>query len=155
MKWYYQHIPGDSHDMDESFERILIDYDGKRSLFSMGKLGILRELDRVTGEFRRAIDLGYQNILDVDPRTGEVTHRDGMLSDVGEELFFCPSTGGYALTFNARTRDLMWTGTYRDALVKTSEAGGSRPVNSPLARRPTASRRHLVIRASRRSRSAS
>ena len=95
MRWYYQHIPGDSHDMDESFERILIDYDGRRSLFTMGKLGILWELDRVTGEFRRAIDLGYQNIVDVDPRTGEVTHRDGMLSDVGEELFFCPSTGGF------------------------------------------------------------
>ena len=61
----------------------------------MGKLGILWELDRVTGEFRRATDLGYQNIVDVDPRTGEVTHRDGMLSDVGEELFFCPSTGGF------------------------------------------------------------
>ena len=95
MKWYYQHLPGDSHDMDESFERILIDYDGKRSLFTMGKLGILWELDRVTGEFRRAIDLGYQNILDVDSQTGEVTYRDGMLSDVGEELFFCPSTGGF------------------------------------------------------------
>ena len=81
--------------MDESFERILIDYDGRRSLFTMGKLGILWELDRVTGAFRRALDLGYQNILDVDPRTGAVTHRDGMLSDVGEELFFCPSTGGF------------------------------------------------------------
>ncbi len=95
MKWYYQHIPGDSHDMDESFERILIDYDGKRSLFTMGKLGILWELDRVTGAFRRAIDLGYQNILDVDSETGQVTHREGMLTDVGEELFFCPSTGGF------------------------------------------------------------
>ena len=25
MKWYFQHIPGDSHDMDETFERILVD----------------------------------------------------------------------------------------------------------------------------------
>ncbi len=95
MRWYYQHIPGDAHDMDESFERILIDYDGKRSLFTMGKLGILWEIDRVTGEFGSAIDLGYQNILDVDSRTGEVTYRDGMLTDVGEELSFCPSTAGF------------------------------------------------------------
>ena len=40
MQWYFQHIPGDSHDMDETFEHILVDYDGKQSVFSMGKLGI-------------------------------------------------------------------------------------------------------------------
>ena len=95
MKWYYQHIPGDSHDMDETFERILIDYDGKQSVFSMGKLGILWENDRVTGAFRNAVDLGYQNIVDVNTTTGEVTHREGMISDVGEMLHFCPSTGGF------------------------------------------------------------
>ncbi len=95
MKWYFQHIPGDSHDMDETFERILVDYDGKQSVFSMGKLGILWELDRVTGEFRNGVDLGYQNILDVDTVTGKVTYRDGMISGVGEMLYFCPSTGGF------------------------------------------------------------
>ena len=95
MKWYYQHIPGDSHDMDEVFERILVDVDGKQSVFSMGKLGVLWELDRVTGQYRNAIDLGYQNILDVDKATGVVTYREGMISGVGEELFFCPSTGGF------------------------------------------------------------
>ena len=95
MKWYFQHIPGDSHDMDETFERILIDYDDKQSVFSMGKLGILWELDRVTGEFRSAFDLGYQNILDVDTTTGKVTYREDMIADVGEMLYFCPSTGGF------------------------------------------------------------
>ena len=95
MQWYFQHIPGDSHDMDETFERILVDYDGKQSVFSMGKLGILWELDRLTGEFRNAVDLGYQNILDVDTVTGKVTYRDGMISDIGELLYFCPSTGGF------------------------------------------------------------
>ena len=95
MQWYFQHIPGDSHDMDETFERILVDYDGKQSVFSMGKLGILWELDRVTGAYRNAVDLGYQNIVDVDRATGVVTYREGMISGVGEELFFCPSTGGF------------------------------------------------------------
>lgn len=95
MRWYFQHIPGDSHDMDETFERILIDYDGKQSVFSMGKLGILWELDRASGAFTNAVDLGYQNILDVDPGTGAVAYREGMVSGVGEELFFCPSTGGF------------------------------------------------------------
>ncbi len=95
MRWFFQHIPGDSHDMDETFERILIDYDGRESVFSMGKLGILWELDRTTGAFTKAVDLGYQNLADVDPETGEFTYREGMVSGVGEMLFFCPSTGGF------------------------------------------------------------
>ena len=95
MRWYFQHIPGDSHDMDETFERILIDYDGKQSVFSMGKLAILWELDRTTGAFTNAVDLGYQNIVDVDTTTGVVTYRENMISDVGEQLYFCPSTGGF------------------------------------------------------------
>ena len=95
MRWYFQHIPGDSHDMDETFERILIDYDGRQSVFSMGKLAILWELDRATGAFVKAVDLGYQNLVDVDARTGALAYRDGMVSDVGETLYFCPSTGGF------------------------------------------------------------
>ena len=95
MQWYYQHIPGDTHDMDETFERILIDYDGRKSVFSMGKLGILWELDRVTGAYLNAVDLGYQNIVDLNTATGELTYRDGMGVDVGEDLYFCPSTGGF------------------------------------------------------------
>ena len=95
MQWYYQHIPGDTHDMDETFERILIDYDGRKSVFSMGKLGILWELDRVTGAYLNAVDLGYQNIVDLNTATGELTYRDGMVVDVGEDLYFCPSTGGF------------------------------------------------------------
>ena len=95
MQWFFQHIPGDSHDMDETFERILIDYDGKQSVFSMGKLAILWELDRATGAFVNAVDLGYQNLADVNRETGEFTYREGMVSAVGEELFFCPSTGGF------------------------------------------------------------
>ncbi len=110
MQWYFQHIPGDSHDMDETFERILIDYDGRQSVFSMGKLAILWELDRVTGRFVNAADLGYQNIIDVNPQTGAVTHRDGMVSGIGEELYFCPSTGGFkslrAMAYHPETEAL-------------------------------------------------
>ena len=95
MRWYYQHIPGDTHDMDETFERILIDYDGRKSVFSMGKLGILWELDRVTGAYLNAVDLGYQNLVDLNTATGQLTYRDGMVVDVGEDLYFCPSTGGF------------------------------------------------------------
>ena len=46
MKWYFQHIPGETLDMDESFERILVEYDGQRSVFTMGKMGVLWEAAR-------------------------------------------------------------------------------------------------------------
>jgi PQQ-dependent dehydrogenase (methanol/ethanol family) len=110
MQWYYQHIPGETLDMDEVFESVLIDAGGRRSLFKMGKLGILWQLDRATGAFIRATDIGYQNILDVDQRTGQVTYRPGKIPQVGVELEFCPSTAGFkswrAMAFSPQTNTL-------------------------------------------------
>jgi alcohol dehydrogenase (cytochrome c) len=94
--WHYQHIPGETHDLDEAFERILVDVDrGRSSVFTMGKLGILWELDRKTGAFVSARDLRYQNVLDVDPRTGKATYRPNMIPKAGVELEFCPSSSGF------------------------------------------------------------
>ena len=95
MKWYFQHIPGETLDMDEAFERILVDYNGRRSVFTMGKMGVLWELDAETGAFRSAHDLGYQTFANVDPETGEVTYRGGMIPELYEEIFWCPSTAGF------------------------------------------------------------
>jgi alcohol dehydrogenase (cytochrome c) len=81
--------------MDETFENLLVDHDGRRSLFKMGKLAILWELDRTTGRFLAAHDLGYQTILDVHPETGAITYRPGMLPQEGVELEFCPSVAGF------------------------------------------------------------
>ena len=93
LEWYFQHIPGDSHDMDETFERILVDYDGRQSVFTMGKLAILWENDRETGELVRATDLGYQNLFDLD--SGQAIYKDGMVQEIGDVVDFCPSTGGF------------------------------------------------------------
>jgi len=110
MKWYYQHIPGETQDMDEVFENILIDMGGRKSLFKMGKLGILWQLDRTSGAFIRATDLGYQTILDVNPGTGKVTYRPGKIPYIGDELDMCPSTSGFkswrAMAFNPQTNAL-------------------------------------------------
>jgi alcohol dehydrogenase (cytochrome c) len=110
MKWYYQHIPGETLDMDEVFERILIDTGGRQSVFTMGKLGILWQLDRATGAFIRATDIGYQNIVDVDQSTGKVTYREGKIPKIGVELDFCPSTAGFkswrAMAFSPQTNVL-------------------------------------------------
>ena len=95
MKWYYQHLPGETLDMDEVFERILVDYDGRRSVFTMGKIGVLWELALETGRFRNAHDLGYQTVADIDPTTGAVTYRDGTIPVLGEEVYWCPSTAGF------------------------------------------------------------
>ncbi|MBI1872600.1 MAG: PQQ-binding-like beta-propeller repeat protein [Acidobacteria bacterium] len=106
--WHYQHIPGETHDMDETFERILVDANGRSSVFTMGKLGILWELDRKDGAFLSAHDLGYQNLLDVDPRTGNATYRPGMIPRAGVELDFCPSASGLksqrAMAYHPETR---------------------------------------------------
>ena len=95
MKWYYQHLPGETQDMDEVFERILVDVDGRKSMFTMGKLGLLWQLDRVTGAFIKASDIGYQNILDVDPRNGKVTYRPDRIPRLNVPMDMCPSTSGF------------------------------------------------------------
>lgn len=94
ITWHFQHLPGESYDMDEAFERILIDHDGRSSVFTMGKLGILWELDRKSGRFVQAVDTGYQTLVDVNPRTGRATYKPGMLQRTGQPITFCPSTGG-------------------------------------------------------------
>lgn len=93
--WYHQIIPGDSFDMDEVFENVLVDHDGRNSLFKMGKLGILWELDRRTGKFISAHDLGYQNIYDLDPETGKLTFRPNKLQEAGVEVDYCPGVIGF------------------------------------------------------------
>ena len=110
LKWYYQFVPGETHDLDDVFESVLIDHRGRQSLFKMGKHGILWELDRLTGAFVAAHDLGYQTVIDVDPRTGRTTYRPGMIPEAGVELEFCPDFGGIrnwrASAYHPQTRAL-------------------------------------------------
>ena len=106
--WHNQLLPGETHDMDEVFESILVDVGPRKSLFKMGKLGILWQLDRQSGKFVSAQDLGYQNIVRVDPTTGKVTYRPGMIPALGQLIDFCPSTAGFkswrAMAFHPETR---------------------------------------------------
>ncbi len=110
LSWYYQFTPGETHDLDDVFESVLIDHRGRRSLFKMGKLGILWELDRDTGRFVAAHDLGYQDVLDIDHRTGRVTYKPEMIPEAGVEIAFCPDFGGIrnwrASAYHPETRAL-------------------------------------------------
>lgn len=95
VAWYRQTIPGETHDLDEVYESILLDRGGRRSLFKMGKIGILWELDRGTGEILAATDLGYQNLVDLDASTGEVRYRPGVIPTLGEPIDQCPGRLGF------------------------------------------------------------
>jgi alcohol dehydrogenase (cytochrome c) len=146
IRWYYQHIPGETLDMDEVFENILVDVDGRPSLLKMGKLAILWQLDRKTGAFVRATDLGLQNILDVQPGTGKVTYRPGRIPEIGKQLDFCPSTAGFkswrAMAFDPRTNALYIPMNLNCEIAtfgptaRTLGGGGTGPVRRKNTRHP-------------------
>jgi alcohol dehydrogenase (cytochrome c) len=94
--WYRQHVPGEALDLDEVFERVLIDRGGERFVFTIGKHGVLWKLDRASGEFFGYKETVYQNAFsDIDPNTGEVTYREDIQNaDVGDWISVCPSTAG-------------------------------------------------------------
>ena len=106
--WYYQHIPGETHDLDEVFESILVDNGDRRSLFKMGKIGVLWELDRRTGKFLSAYDLGYQNVVTIDPATGQGVLVPERVPKLGVPVEYCPGPGGlknlFAMAYHPDTR---------------------------------------------------
>ena len=113
LAWYRQHVPAEALDLDESFEQMLVDVDGRRLLFAIGKHGIFWKLDRETGEFLAHRETVYQNVFDhIDPETGEVTYRaDIMKAEVGEWISVCPSTAGghnwHAMAYSPETNLLV------------------------------------------------
>ena len=96
LDWYFQHVPAESLDLDEVYERVLVDVGGRRAVFSAGKHGILWKLDRETGEFLGYKEAVHQNVFDrIDPETGEVTYRQDIVDAQFEQLVpACPSTAG-------------------------------------------------------------
>ena len=96
LDWYFQHVPGESLDLDEVYERVLVDVGARKVVFSAGKHGILWKLDRETGEFLGHKETVYQNVFDhIDPETGAVTYRQDIIDAQFEQLVqACPSTAG-------------------------------------------------------------
>ncbi|MDR0788554.1 MAG: PQQ-binding-like beta-propeller repeat protein [Gemmatimonadota bacterium] len=96
LEWYFQHVPGEALDLDEVFERVLVDRDGRKLVFSLGKHGILWKNDRVTGEFLGYAQAVFQNAFTrIDPETGRVTYRDDVRSATFDEwTSACPSSAG-------------------------------------------------------------
>ncbi len=96
LDWYFQHVPAESLDLDEVYERVLVDVGGRKAVFSAGKHGILWKLDRETGEFLGYREAVHQNVFDrIDPETGAVTYRQDIIDAQFEQLVpACPSTAG-------------------------------------------------------------
>ena len=96
LAWHYQHAPGESLDLDEVFERVLVDVGPRKLVFTIGKPGILWKLDRRTGEYLGHKETVFQNIWDsFDPKTGLPSYRAEILeSQIGKFVEACPSTEG-------------------------------------------------------------
>jgi alcohol dehydrogenase (cytochrome c) len=96
LKWYYTHAPGESLDLDEVFERVLVDDGPNKYVFSAGKHGILWKLDRTTGKHVGHKEMVFQNVFEsFDPNTGEPHYRNDIVEQrVGEWIPGCPSTEG-------------------------------------------------------------
>lgn len=96
LVWHFQHVPGEALDLDEVFERVLVDRDGRKLALSIGKHGILWKNDRETGEFLGYTETMYQNVFThIDPDTGAVTYRDDIINaQLDEWVNACPSSAG-------------------------------------------------------------
>lgn len=96
LVWYFQHIPGETIDMEVGFERVLVDIDGTPLLVTIGKDGLLWKLNRETGEYLSVVETLPQSIYaKVDKQAGTVTYREDILNaKVGDTMQACPGIYG-------------------------------------------------------------
>lgn len=94
--WYYQHVAGETLDMDTVFERVLVDLDGRRLLYTIGKDGILWKLDRRNGKFVDFTETVFQNMFEpLDKTTGKLKYRQDIIdAKIGDPVSVCPSIYG-------------------------------------------------------------
>jgi alcohol dehydrogenase (cytochrome c) len=96
LAWHYQHAPGESLDLDEVFERVLVDIGDQKVVFTIGKPGILWKLDRRTGQYLAHKETIFQNVFEsIDPKNGTPQYRGDILEQAtGQWVDSCPSTEG-------------------------------------------------------------
>ena len=96
LAWHYQHAPGESLDLDEVFERVLVDIGDQKVVFTIGKPGILWKIDRKNGAFLGYKETIFQNVFEsIDPKTGAPQYRGDILEQqTGQWVQSCPSTEG-------------------------------------------------------------
>jgi len=89
-------MPGESLDLDEVFERVLIDIGAEKVLFTIGKPGVLWKLNRTSGKYLGHKETVFQNVYTkIDPKTGVPTYRADILQQkIDQWIPACPSTEG-------------------------------------------------------------
>ncbi len=113
LAWHVQHMPGESLDLDEVFEKVLVDIGPEQDLFTIGKAGVLWKIDRKTGKFLGYKHTVFQNVFEkIDPERGIPTYRADIVNQkIDEWLTVCPSTeGGHnwqAMSYHPPTRQLI------------------------------------------------
>ncbi|PCI74080.1 MAG: alcohol dehydrogenase [SAR86 cluster bacterium] len=109
LDWFFQHVPAEALDLDEVFERILVNRGDDKLVFSLGKYGILWKNDRVSGEFQAYKETVFQNAFtDIDDETGLVTYREDIQNaKLNEWTSACPSSAGgkdwHSMTYHPPT----------------------------------------------------
>ncbi len=146
LAWYFQHAPGESFDLDEVFERVLVDVGTQKVSFSAGKAGVLWKLDRRTGQFLGYKEMVGQTIWErIDPKTGVPSYRPDILEmQFDQTLNVCPSTAGgknwAAMSYHQPTGVLVvpLSQSCMDFTVRKTEQGGTAPcAGSCRCPRPT------------------
>src|SRR5579863_7104813 len=113
LAWYFSHAPGESLDLDEVFERVLVDEGGQKLVFSAGKTGILWKNDRKTGKYLGHKETVFQNVYDsFDPQTGEPHYRNDIVEQqIGQWVQSCPTSEGghnwHAMSYNPGANELI------------------------------------------------
>ncbi|MAL95535.1 MAG: alcohol dehydrogenase [Haliea sp.] len=113
LVWHYQHVPGETIDMEIGFERVLLDVDGEPLLYTIGKDGLLWKLNRATGEYINVVETLEQTIYaEIDKVRGRVHYREDIIAaEVGDTIKACPGIyGGHnwqAMAYSPETTSLI------------------------------------------------
>ena len=113
LKWWFNHAPGETLDLDEVFERVLVDDGGQKYVFSAGKDGVLWKLDRTNGKYIGHKETVFQNVYDsFDPKTGEPHFRNDIVENqIGEWVQDCPTSEGghnwHAMSYHQPTNQIL------------------------------------------------
>jgi alcohol dehydrogenase (cytochrome c) len=96
LKWYHQSAPDEGLDLDEVYEKILVDEGSQKLLLTAGKKGILWKLDRTNGKFLDYVPMVFQNVFtSIDRKTGRGTYRADILHpEPGGSRPSCPAQSG-------------------------------------------------------------